>query len=200
MNSQIFIREIKSTRALNICFKALIGILIFTSQNVMAEWTVDFSRRANQMGSREYVSPNAVENAVEMPTRGPASVVKEESSFVDSIFQQVVPTEEIVVLNTEQGFLPSTIRLKEGMQYRFVVVNINEKAKNVSFIMDAFSEHHATFYGQMKSFYVLPKKEGIFSFVSPETSAQGRVIVQGSGMKLDSQPTVDIRSPAGRGE
>ena len=42
---------------------------------------------------------------------------------------------------------------------------------NVSFVLDSFSEYHATFYGKIKSFVIRPVKEGVYKFVSPETSA-----------------------------
>jgi hypothetical protein len=118
------------------------------------------------------------------------------------LFQNVAPTQEIVILNTEQGFIPATVRVREGLQYKFIVVNVNEKAKNVSFIMDAFSEHHATFYGKLKSFFVVPKKAGVYSFVSPETSAQGRLVVQGSSAGEPAVAPVapimstEVRTPA----
>jgi len=86
-------------------------------------------------------------------------------------------SQELVVLNTEKGFIPGTIRLREGGIYKIHVVNVNEKEKNVSFILDPFSEYHATYFGKIKSFTVSPKKEGIFSFVCPETSAQGKLVV-----------------------
>jgi hypothetical protein len=156
----------------------------------LAEWKIDLSRRAGQMGDRVYV--------------GPASTgQRNQDSFLDAIFHQVTPSEEIVILNTENGFVPSTIRLRSGIHYRFTVVNVNEKAKNVSFVLDSFSEHHATFYGELKSFFVLPKKEGVFTFVSPETSAQGRLVVQsltapGTAPAPALDP-VNVRTPASTG-
>ena len=57
---------------------------------------------------------------------------------------------------------------------------MNEKEKNVSFILDAFSEHHGTFYGQPKEFNIIPKAEGIFSFQCPETAKQGKIVVTGA--------------------
>lgn len=180
MNLQTFTREIRF-------ISIVLGTLLALSSLASAEWTVDFSRRSEQMGKKEYVAPDA-SHRVEAP------------GVIESLFQQVVPTEEIVILNTENGFLPSTIRLREGVQYRFVIVNINDKAKNVSFVLDAFAEHHATFYGQMKSFYVNPKKSGIFTFVSPETSAKGRVVVQGITPRTDEMPELEIRTPASQGQ
>jgi plastocyanin len=143
-----------------------------------ADWKVDFSRRSSEMDKYEVQTNN--------------TVTDKSQGFVDSLFKKVVPTEEMVILNTAQGFVPSTVRVRAGVQYRFIVVNVNETARNISFVMDAFSEHHSTYYGQLKSFYVSPKKAGIYSFVSPETSAQGRLVVQ----PTDNVPSVDVRMPA----
>lgn len=171
MSLQTFTHAIKFTS---------FGLLLFASVASFADWKVDFSRRSDQMDKYE------VESNVTYSDKS--------SSFVDSLFKKVVPTEEVVILNTEQGFVPSTIRVKAGIQYRFIVVNVNETARNISFVMDAFSEHHSTYYGKLKSFYVSPKKAGIYTFVSPETSAQGRLIVQPTFK--DNPNAVDLRTPA----
>ncbi|MEQ1665599.1 MAG: cupredoxin domain-containing protein [Bdellovibrionales bacterium] len=177
-----------------------------------ADWNVDFTRRSEQMGSS---TPELNDT-----TRGPASVLQQSAtqsmneskskSIIERVFDTTTPTQDIVVINTETGFIPSTVRVKEGAQYRLVIVNVNEKAKNISFVLDAFSEHHATFYGQLKTFYITPKKEGVYSFVSPETAAQGKLVVYPAGptpnRDMPSAPTLpmpttemsdlNIRTPA----
>lgn len=157
--------------------------ILFVTSFAHADWSVDFSRRADQMGKKE------------VPVVEQAAAKPEEKSLFGSLFQSTAPTQEIVLLNTDQGFTPSTVRVREGSQYKIIVVNVNEKAKNVSFVLDAFSEHHATFYGKLKEFTINPKKEGVYTFVSPETSAQGRLIVY-PAMGKDGSPTVDMRAPA----
>ncbi|MBC7371745.1 MAG: cupredoxin domain-containing protein, partial [Bdellovibrionaceae bacterium] len=84
-------------------------------------------------------------------------------------------------LNTEKGFVPETIRVKKGSNYRVHIVNVNQKEKNISFVLDAFSEHHNTVYGQERTFNLNPKVDGIFSYQCPETAVQGRVIVISDG-------------------
>jgi hypothetical protein len=105
-----------------------------------------------------------------------ASTPKTENLF-SGFFEVTEPTQEIVILNTEGGFVPETVRLKKGGNYNIHVVNVNEKEKNASFILDAFSEQHATYFGQKKSFQITPKVDGIFSFLSPETGKQGRIVI-----------------------
>jgi plastocyanin len=101
-------------------------------------------------------------------------------NLVSTFFDTTGPTQEVVILNTEKGFIPETLNLKKGGNYKIHIVNVNEKDKNVSFILDAFSEHHGTYFGQPKTFSIVPKVEGIYSFQCPETSKQGRIVVTGT--------------------
>lgn len=143
-------------------------------------WEVDFSRRNG--GKKE-----AVQARLPASVLAPVDVAPE--SFVGT-FESSAPAEDVVVLNTEQGFVPDTLRFRKGGKYRVRVVNVNNKNKNVSFILDSFSEHHATYFGEVKAFEVTPKAEGIFSFQSPETGAEGKIVVV-------AQPGVkSVRLPA----
>ncbi len=142
---------------------AVFCFAFFVQVSVRA-WEVDLSRRQKDLKSM----------------RLPASIVDEAQSKQDittNFFEAVDPTQDIVIMNTEKGFVPETVRLKKGQSYKIFIVNVNEKEKNTSFILDAFSEHHATYFGQQKSFIVSPKADGIFSYQCPETSVQGKVIV-----------------------
>lgn len=91
--------------------------------------------------------------------------------------QPVEPTKEIVILNTEAGFVPDKVRVKKGESYKVHVVNLNMKEKNVSFIMDSFTQSHNTVFGLMRSFNIEPKVEGVYSYQCPETGIQGQLIV-----------------------
>jgi len=158
------------------------GLLIITAilftQFAHADWAVDFSRRTKQIRKKEYATPTGKQ---------------EKESVFDFLFTSGEPIQDIVLLNTDRGFIPSTIRTRQGLQYRIYVVNVNEKEKNVSFVMDAFSEAHATYYGKIKSFVIKPQKVGIYTFLSPETSSQGRLIVYPSKRNNNS---VEMRTPA----
>lgn len=158
------------------CTKILLFVGVSVVQVKVKAWDVDMSRRKNDLQK--------------LNGRGPSStdVKKEDSKIMGGIFQSMEPTQELVILNTEKGFVPDTVRLKKGQNYKIHVVNVNEKEKNTSFILDAFSEHHGTFFGQPKTFEVAPKVEGIFSFQCPETAKQGRIVVI---------PEIDGRKPAG---
>lgn len=151
-------------------FTSFLGLLFFTT-GADAEWKVDLSRRYQQTRSQDLREPAAEE----VPAAAAAP------SFLESVFQSGDIAQEVVVLNTDKGFVPSTIRLKRGLNYQIHIVNVNEKEKNVSFVLDSFSEHHATFFGKIKTFVIRPQKEGVFRFVSPETSAQGKVVVYPGG-------------------
>lgn len=105
--------------------------------------------------------------------------------------QPVEPTKEIVILNTETGFIPEKIRVKKGEAYKVHVVNLNMKEKNVSFLMDSFTQSHNTVFGIKKSFNIEPQVEGVYSFQCPETGLQGQMIVvkdAESNHKIASDP------------
>lgn len=144
----------------------LFCLAFFTNVSVKA-WEVDFSRRQKDLKS----------------LRLPASITDQQTDSTDKMvsnfFEAVEPTQEIVIMNTKKGFVPETIRLRKGQSYKIFVVNVNDKEKNTSFILDSFSEHHATYFGEEKSFNISPKADGIFSFQCPETAQQGRIIVTG---------------------
>ncbi len=155
--------------------KAFLFCLFFFTQVSVKAWEVDMSRRNKDMKK----------------WKGPAAVQMKSSEEETSVFSNLVnvldPTQDIVILNTEKGFVPDTLSLKKGQQYKIHIVNVNEKEKNASFILDAFSEQHATYFGIEKSFQIQPKVDGIFSFQCPEMSHQGKFVVVSD----------DARKPAG---
>ena len=161
--------------------------LLGLSVAAQAEWNVDFSRRTKELRRDDY---NQKANT------------KKEKSIFEHVFESSAPVQEVVLLNTEKGFMPANFTVHQGVTYRVHLVNINEKARNVSFIMDSFSEHHATYYGKLKTFTITPKKEGIFTFQCPETSAQGRLVVMPRRNKpMHGVPDgVEMRTPASEGE
>ncbi|MEO0336488.1 MAG: hypothetical protein AAF202_08840, partial [Pseudomonadota bacterium] len=63
-------------------------------------------------------------------------------------------------------------------------------------VLDTFSQHHATYYGEVKSFHLNPKKEGVYSFVCPETSAQGKLVVVSPSSPAPPMTDVEMRTPA----
>lgn len=154
--------------------------LFLVAATAHAEWTVDFSRRQSQTRSADLRAPASTgEIPVAVPENAPAQAapVQTPPSFFESLFQSGEIAQEIVVLNTDKGFVPSTVRVRKGLNYQIHIVNVNDKEKNVSFVLDSFSEHHATYYGKIKTFTIRPQKEGVYKFVSPETSAQGKLVV-----------------------
>ncbi len=147
---------------------SVVFAVVLTHANLaFAEWSVDLSRRQKAVQAKDM-----------QEMRKPASAsAPEGKSLMDVVFQGGDPLQEIVVLNTDKGFIPNTLRIRQGSKYKIHIVNVNDKEKNVSFVLDSFGEHHATYYGKIKSFYIEPKKEGIYSFECPETSNAGRLIV-----------------------
>lgn len=179
-------------------------IAMWPSLNVArADWDIDFSRRASKTreadlnsaakspNSRTPASARAPAPAAESAAQSDiteATVPVAKRGVFEALFDAGEPIQDLVILHTEKGFVPATVRVRKGGRYRISVVNVNEKEKNVSFILDGFSEHHATYYGKIKTFMLEPKKEGAYSFQSPETSSEGKLIV--------FSPQATVRAPA----
>lgn len=157
------------------CTKIVFALLLVTPSAFA--WQVDLSRRQ--------VDFNRVKNQ----DRLPASVNEDQSvQILSKVFETAEPTQDIVIMNTDKGFVPETVRLRKGGNYRIHIVNVNGKEKNVSFVLDAFSEHHNTVFGEQKTFYVNPKTDGIFSYQCPETAVQGKFIIFSDTPSADRMP------------
>lgn len=170
-----------NTKIVQNCIKSA---LIFFGASSAIAWEVDFSRRQ--------VDFSRVQNE----DRLPASIQEDESvGPLTRVFDSIEPSLDIVIMNTEKGFVPASIHLKKGNSYRIHVVNVNNKEKNISFVLDAFSEHHNTVFGEQKTFSVTPKMDGIFSYQCPETAVQGKFIVSSDS---SSGSVVNNRSPASK--
>ena len=126
---------------------------------------VDFSRRQVEF------------QKIEDQNRLPASAPSAPLSPLAQVLDATDVAQDIVIMNTEAGFIPQTLRLRKGGTYRIHVVNVNAKDKNISFVLDAFSEQHNTLFGQTRSFKLTPKVEGTFSYQCPETAEQGRLVI-----------------------
>ncbi|MGZ3742765.1 MAG: cupredoxin domain-containing protein [Pseudobdellovibrionaceae bacterium] len=135
--------------------------------------------------SRRQLDFNRVTNQSRLPD---SMTSNEPESVFGQAFDSIEPTQDIVILNTEKGFMPETIRVKKGNSYRIHVVNVNSKDKNVSFVLDAFSEHHNTVYGQERVFNLNPKVDGVFSYQCPETGMQGRVVIISNSSDSERKP------------
>lgn len=157
--------NLPNSKTVKNCTKLGLFLAAFFLNVSVKAWDVDLSRRKKDL----------------QRSRMPANILEEsgktDSSITANFFESVEPTQEVVIMNTEKGFIPETVRLKKGQNYKIHVVNVNDKEKNTSFILDAFSEHHATYFGQQKSFSMAPKVDGIFSFQCPETAKQGHFVI-----------------------
>ncbi len=159
--------------------KLAIGFsIIFSSVSLLAEWKIDLSRRAREIGVDKYVEV----------------IPKEEKKEVfQYYYSNKHPIQELVIMSTEKGFVPESVSLKAGVQYRIHLVNVNKQEQNTSFVMASFSQYHSMFYGRTKSFILHPKKEGIYKFESPETDYIGKLIVHSSEKKqANSETHIDL--------
>lgn len=171
MSSRNLATTAHSTKRFALRLKPLVRVCLFVAlsfvQVTVKAWEIDLSRRKQDLQK--------------LKGHGPEPAQLSNKPMVDGLFQSLEPTQEIVILHTDKGFIPETVRLRKGNNYRISIVNVNEKEKNTSFILDAFSEHHGTYFGQPKSFEISPKVEGVFSYQCPETAKQGKIVVLPDG-------------------
>ena len=160
----------------------LILLSLFLTSTTQADWLIDFSRRQNDL--------------VEIEKK--KEVYKQEKkSVLDMVTDRQAPLQDIVIINTREGFRPERIQVKRNQRYRVHVVNVNKENKNLSFMMDDFSQHHGTYFGEEIVFEIEPRKEGLFSFQCPETSAKGQVVVFASETPIESPlESIKLRRPA----
>ncbi len=207
MNTPIFTCEKSSTKKNSTSTMTRVCSLFFASgiicglmslvyvNQAQAEWKVDFSRRAKPAREVELNAAGRVPASSARPQVSDAPRIEitpeepeKKQGMFDALFEAGEPVQDVVIMHTDKGFVPSTVRVRKNGHYRIHIVNVNDKEKNVSFILDGFSEHHATYYGKIKTFTLEPKKEGAFSFLSPETSSEGKLVV--------FNPQITVRTPA----
>jgi hypothetical protein len=161
--------------------KFIILIILLSSQ-AHAEWIVDFSRRQKDLVNLEKTISNTQED---------------NKTFFETVLERQSPVQDLVILHTENGFVPRTVSLKKDQRYRVNVVNVNKKKENVSFMLDSFSEHHGIYFGDHVSFVIEPRKEGMFQFQCPETAAKGQFAISVSEAPIESPiENVKMRTPS----
>lgn len=205
MSTQIFTHVHLFNKFILVVATVVVASTIISS-SASAEWKIDLSRRQKDIRQAD-MNDESVEAAP--MERGPASVQPmfaespQPAKWVDTKLPDPAPqptfesgdqANEVVILNTAKGFVPSTVRLRKDVKYKIHVVNVNDKEKNISFVLDGFSEHQATYYGKVKSFYLQPTREGVYSFQCPETSVEGRLVV------FAPPGAANIRVPASAGK
>ncbi len=160
----------------------LIVFCLGFSSALHAEWMVDFSRRQQDL--------------VELEKQ--TQVYKEEQkSVLDMVTDRQEAMKDIVIIHTKDGYHPQRIQVKRNQRYRIHVVNVDKTQKNVSFMMDAFSEHHGTYFGDEVVFEIEPRKEGLFDFKCPESLAKGQMVVYASETPIESPlESIKLRRPA----
>ena len=156
-------------------------LLLMAVADLARAWEVDWSHhRKVASDDATAVDPGnvvpAADDVKDPPHRPKASL---EGLVEHETKPKFADHQEFVILNTEHGFVPSNIRLHKGVSYIVHIVNVNESKKNVSFMLDAFNQHYATYYGEIRSFTINPDKEGVFEFECPETASAGKMVVLG---------------------
>lgn len=184
MNTQVFTlapsfnKPTPLSLAVRLSAPAFAAIVLLFVPWAHADWNIDLSHRQKTVRDKDLQDRAPASGGNVTSGNGVAPVVaSQEKGILDYVFEGSEPTQELVILNTEKGFVPANVRVRKGGKYLIHVVNVSERDKNVSFVLDGFSEHHATYYGKVKSFRIEPQKEGIYSYQCPETSSEGRLTV-----------------------
>ena len=143
----------------------------------MHAFDLDMSRRQPEVSKSDMATTAA---PVMIPASDRQAEKSTDAEIIEALKNIVNPAEfsrEIVIVNTESGFVPDVVQVKKGETYKIHVVNLNMKEKNISFLMDSFTQSHNTIYGNLRTFTIEPKVEGVFSYQCPETGVQGRLVV-----------------------
>lgn len=166
----------------------LFTFFFFAQVTSKAGWTIDLTRR--QVDFERITDQRMPASDVSQKAQTTTSTLSPSSEVVTAIknmVNPVTPTQEIVIVQNETGFVPNVIQLKKDEVYQIYIINLSNKEKNTSFMLDSFDQTHSTFFGVMKSFKINPKMEGVFSYQSPETGAEGKLVVVDTVRKPASQ-------------
>lgn len=154
--------------------KRIVVLVLITMSNltVYGDWKINVSHESTNMrGEQLKVVPQETESPTFSPIPyTPFSVYRHQSPLQKE-------TQEIVLLLTEQGFVPKEIYLKINQRYKITVVNVNESQKHSSFVLEKFSQFHGTYFGKVVSFDFEPTQEGAFSFLCPENNQHGKLVI-----------------------
>ncbi len=125
------------------------------------------------------IAAPAIEVDLSQRTSTIDSVMKSNDTVIfNKLKSKFFQSQPIVIINTDQGFIPSKVILKKSVNYKFYIANVNESEKKTSFLLEAFNQNHETYFGKLKVFDFISKTNGVFNFICPETGSKGEVIVQ----------------------
>ena len=166
----------------------ILAVYLLVTPLLAHAFEVDFSRRQIEFEkvfdqNRKPASVDGVDG--EDPSRVPAV---SSQSLIEKVFDVPTETQEVALLVTEGGFVPAKIFLRKDVQYIFYVVNVHPREKNMSIVLDAFTEHQTLPFGQTRKIEIRPKAAGVFLFQSPELGTSGQLVI------TDSTPS---RKPSG---
>ncbi len=156
----------------------LFTFFFFAQVTAKAGWSIDLTRRQvdfDRITDQRMPASDVKQTAT--TTTSTLSPSNEVVNAIKNMVNPITPTQEIVIVQNENGFVPNVIQLKKDEVYQIYILNLSSKEKNTSFVLDSFDQTHSTFFGVMKSFKINPKMEGVFSYQSPETGSEGKIVV-----------------------
>lgn len=95
----------------------LIAAVMTLVANTVFAFEIDFSRRKPFMKSNE------------VQGEAPQMTLTPEPTSVENVKVNFESSQDVVILNTDKGFVPKSLALREGVKYKIHVVNVNDKEK-----------------------------------------------------------------------
>ncbi len=163
----------------------LFSIFSLIQVKVHAKWEIDLSRRQTDLQKVQNIKMPASVVSVD-PTINADNTDKSSSEIIAALKRVAnleAPSKDLVIIQTEDGFVPAVLNVQKNQTYKVHIVNLNSKEKNVSFLMDSFSQSHNTVFGNVRTFLINPNVEGVFAYQSPETGAAGKLVVVDTNTK-----------------
>ncbi len=173
-----------NTKSANL-FTKIIGILMLVPllPQISQAFEIDFSRRQLQFDKVVDSVVMQPANSVETSLTTGLSPQLSSQSLLERVFTPPSEVREIAVLLTEAGFVPQTVYLRKGTTCVLHIVNLHPREKNISVVIDAFTENHFLPFGVPKRIELQVKADGVFSFQTPELGSVGRLVVVDGGRK-----------------
>jgi|GEM_PF-5798791 len=98
--------------------------------------------------------------------------------WLNEVFQGPREVQQIVVLHTQEGFLPKQVMMNTSTRYELILVNVHPSQKLASYFLDDMGVQEESMpFGEVKKIILVPKKAGVYSLYSPESGWDAQVVV-----------------------
>lgn len=165
-------------RVLHVLFLVSVFLVTSTIRFEIQALEIDWSKRS---GTRAITRT---------PQSEPASAIPKSiaPAWIGEVFETPRPSQEVVLIHTSTGFVPSQIVIDTTRNYELHVVNVSDTVKTASFFIDHFGVQKGMPYASVQKVQLRPKQAGKFSIFSPETNFEAQLIVLDLNKKVSQNP------------